>query len=553
MRAALAGALAVAALAGTAGSATAAWLTSGTGSASAKSRTMPAGNQPTATASARNVTVSWAQSSFAGGPAVSGYVVKRYDTSGSVQTIGSACTGTVSALTCTESDVPAGSWQYSVTPAQGNWRGAESSHSATVTVASPSLSFSSSTTVTALPSALDGSIANFASGQTISFRLDDPSTGTVLSGSATPSTIDSSDGATISVTIPSGTANGSHTVYAIGSGGDVAGAAITVNTTIPRTFTTTAWSVSDVSSGGTPVDASDPYVAAGGPFDFQVGFPTTFDTTHYIGLDMGGPLRAGDSTSNVKFNFDFEGNSTTACFYFDVRRISTGSVLATHGSAASPVACNSTASFDQTATALPEVTSTDIANDLEIRVYMTNSGANANLEDQGNVSGSDGSDSFTLYERQVVNQASGTATTTPWWPGAGGDGATTGSGWDTVFNASKYLGFTFPAYVPSGATAVSASFTHSYRSNSSGSITCWYFGVYQGATLLATHGSTSSPVSCNSSSTSWVTDTVSLPEINTVARANAITIRIYMKNSGSNASKRKTQEDLDTVQVDYTG
>src|SRR5207248_5322926 len=190
-RRALASALTLAALAIPAGSAAAAWVASGTGSTSAKSRTMPAGNQPTAAASARNVTVSWSQSSFSGGPAVSAYLVKRYDTSGNGQTIGSACSGTVSALTCTESDVPAGSWQYTVTPAQSNWRGAESAHSATLTVASPSLSFSSSTTVTALPTTLDGSIANFASGQTISFRLDNSSTGTVLSGSATPSTIGS--------------------------------------------------------------------------------------------------------------------------------------------------------------------------------------------------------------------------------------------------------------------------------------------------------------------------------------------------------------------------
>ena len=77
---------------------------------------MPAGNTPTATVSNRSVSVSWATSNLPGGAAVSSYVVKRYDTGGTVQTIGSACSGTVSALTCTEAAVPGGTWKYSVTP-----------------------------------------------------------------------------------------------------------------------------------------------------------------------------------------------------------------------------------------------------------------------------------------------------------------------------------------------------------------------------------------------------------------------------------------------------
>jgi hypothetical protein len=381
----------------------------------------------------------------------------------------------------------------------------------------------------------------------------------VLTGSATPSTIDSADSATISVTIPSGTANGSHTVYAIGSAGDVASAAITVNTVIARSFITSAWMVSDLSSG-TASDASDSYAATGGPNDFQSGFQTAFDTNRYLAFDLAGPLRSGDSISGVNFNFAYLGTDPTGttaastCFYFDVRRISTGTVLATHGSAASPVDCVSQLTFKATSTALPEVTSTDIANDVEIRVYMSDAATGITAEDQATVSGSDGSDSFTLYRTQLINRASGTSTTSPWSLNASGDGAvfTTGSGWDATFNASKYLKLTFPAYVPTGATAVSASFKHSYMSNTSGKNTCWYFEVYQGSTLLATHGSSASPVSCNSTS-SFATDTVSLPEINSVARANGIAIRIYMDNSGNNGNQRKTQDDLDTVQVNYTG
>ncbi len=68
-----------------------------------------------------------------------GYLVKRYNSStGVVQTILSACTGTITALSCVESSVPAGSWKYTVTPKIGtNWVGQESSQSGTVTVTPP--------------------------------------------------------------------------------------------------------------------------------------------------------------------------------------------------------------------------------------------------------------------------------------------------------------------------------------------------------------------------------------------------------------------------------
>ena len=124
----------------------------------------------------------------------------------------------------------------------------------------------------------------------------------------------------------------------------MASAAITVSVPVARTFTTPAWTVSDLSSGSAS-DASDPYAATGGPFDFQVGFQPTFATTRYLDFKYNDPLRAGFSTSGVNFNFAYDGSNTAGttaantCFYFEVRRISTGNVLATHGSAGSPVDC----------------------------------------------------------------------------------------------------------------------------------------------------------------------------------------------------------------------
>lgn len=538
----------------------AAWNHGSAGSGGAKAKTMPAGNQPTASVSNRDVAVSWTASTFAGGGSVSGYNIKRYDTNGNVQSIGSACSGTVSGLTCTESAVPAGTWKYSVTPRQGsNWSGAESPQSASATVQSPNLTFTSSTTIALLPAALSGNISNFISGQTVSFRLDDPNTGTALTGTITPSPVPSSGNATLTVTIPSGTSNGGHTVYAVGGQGDVAGAAITVSVPVARTFTTPAWTVTDLT--GASKDTSDPYAGAAGPFDFQTGFQPAFSTSRYLDFKFNGPLRSGQSTAGVNFKFDYVGTNaavnagSNTCFYFEVRRISTGAVVATHGSAGTPVDCANQFAFKQTSTSLPEVTNSDIANDLEVRVYMSIAdGAGWTSEDQATVSGSEGANAFTLDETQHVNQASGTPTTVPWSLNASGDGSvyTSNSTWDTTFNTAKHLNLTFPAYVPSSATGISATFKHSYKSNTSPDTTCWYFEVYNGATLLATHGSAATPVSCNSTA-SFVTDTVSLPEVDSVAKANNVVIRIYAKNSDATTSNRKTQHDLATVKIDYTG
>lgn len=125
--------VAVVCLLGTA-TASAAWLASGSGIAYSEAETAPAGNVPTASASGQDVTVSWGGSTFPGGGAISGYVVKRYNPSDQEQTVLSNCSGTVSGLSCTENQVPAGTWRYTVTPKHQNWTGSESAKSTGVTV-----------------------------------------------------------------------------------------------------------------------------------------------------------------------------------------------------------------------------------------------------------------------------------------------------------------------------------------------------------------------------------------------------------------------------------
>ncbi len=110
-----------------AGTAAAAWEPSGPGSSAARAKTLPASTdapqQPTA--AGQSVTVTWSAATFVEGGAVPGYVVRRYNGMTSVEdtSVQAACSGVVLALSCTETNVPIGSWKYTVTPALGaNWR-----------------------------------------------------------------------------------------------------------------------------------------------------------------------------------------------------------------------------------------------------------------------------------------------------------------------------------------------------------------------------------------------------------------------------------------------
>ncbi|MGZ8632187.1 MAG: hypothetical protein ACXWZF_14685 [Actinomycetota bacterium] len=227
-RTGIAVALAIAVISGP-GVAWAAWGSDGAGDAYGRAVSMPAGEMPSASVSGRNVSVSWTAATFPDSTPVDAYVVKRYNLADVAQSVGASCAGTIAALSCTEAAVPPGTWTYTVGPRHHAWLGAEGPESATVTVAAPSLTFGPPTTLATLPNALSGSVASFITGETIVFRLDDPVTGTVLSGSVTNSPIPFSGASSVSVTIPVLTSAGAHTVYAVGSGGSQASAAFTVS------------------------------------------------------------------------------------------------------------------------------------------------------------------------------------------------------------------------------------------------------------------------------------------------------------------------------------
>ena len=210
------------------GVAVASWAGGGSGSAWTKAVSAPAGSAPSGSVTGRNVTVSWSAARFPDNTAVNGYTVRRYNGGHVAQAVAASCDGTINALTCTEAAVPPGMWTYAVTPKQAQWTGIESADSAGVTVGSPSLALAPAT-LTTLPTTLNGSVADFITGETITFRLDDPSTGTVLSGTVTSTPIPTSGGSAVTVTVPVLTAAGAHTIYAVGNQGSQASKAITIN------------------------------------------------------------------------------------------------------------------------------------------------------------------------------------------------------------------------------------------------------------------------------------------------------------------------------------
>ena len=215
--------------------ASAQWTSPGAGRGYASADVAPIGTQPTISVSGRNVTVAWAASRFADGASVNAYRVARYDAvTNAAATVGSGCSGSIAALTCVENAVTPGTWYYRVTPKHQSWIGSEGPASATVTVATPTLTFASAVTITALPSVRTGTIASFITGETVTWRLDNPTTGIVLAGTIVPSPVPASGTSSISVTVPAGTSDGSHTVYAVGSSGSSVGSAsINVDTLPP--------------------------------------------------------------------------------------------------------------------------------------------------------------------------------------------------------------------------------------------------------------------------------------------------------------------------------
>ena len=210
--------------------ANASWRGQGTGDAAAGATSAPAGTTATATALASTVTVTW--TAPASGPTPTGYAITRAPAAGGagVTPVAGTCSSTVTVLTCTETATPTGSWKYAVRPVVQKWTGSAGTASATVTIGAPTLTLGTSS-FTALPGTSSGSVSGFGGSETVTLRLD-ATDGTALTTSPSAVTTTSGGLASVtSVTLPAGLTDGAHTVYAIGSAGSQASAAVTISGT----------------------------------------------------------------------------------------------------------------------------------------------------------------------------------------------------------------------------------------------------------------------------------------------------------------------------------
>lgn len=139
---------------------------------------LQAGSAPTATATNRNVTVTWTAGSTVGGRAATGYSVHRYASAsgGTAVPATGGCAGTIVALTCTEAGVPAGLWYYTVTPSLSLWVGNESARTAVSVNQAPTITTAASVTFTV------GAVASFTVSTTGFPAATISETGTLPSG-----------------------------------------------------------------------------------------------------------------------------------------------------------------------------------------------------------------------------------------------------------------------------------------------------------------------------------------------------------------------------------
>jgi hypothetical protein len=220
---------------------------------------------------------------------------------------------------------------------------------------------------------------------------------------------------------------GAATLFAISvvSGQRFSGAVFTDSQSLPnavgtkRIFSaehvTSGFDVRDA-SGGPEVDRSSQFAVAG---DLRTvttkAWAPGFSSSRYLQYDMSAPLPGGLSVSSPAFRLTFSSTgASTVCVYIEIRRISTDAVLATYGSSGSPAACVTGTTLTTLVQALPVVASTDLVDDLRVRVLGNEGGSGGMVVDEAVFTGSTSYVGFTTYPVRFTDAADGVRLTTPW-------------------------------------------------------------------------------------------------------------------------------------------
>jgi len=296
-----------------------------------------------------------------------------------------------------------------------------------------------------------------------------------------------------------------------------------------------------------------------------------YSATRFYQLDFNSPRPAGVPASSVNFNIKYAskggGGSGNACIYkIEVRRASDDSLLGTLDHSASPLCSTGTTYRVVNEDISSLVTTTDLANDLRIKIFGYETGGKAWNIEYATVTGTSYA-SWTLFEKSTTDQSTGAATTTPWTiataeaTGTATTSYTSASNWPAAATTTKYLQVTFDhPDLPAGAVVQSVTLKNVWRASSavtnSGTL-CNYFEVYNGATLVETHGGATQATaqSCDNSNVTWQTDNVTLSLVDTVAEANSMTIKFYYwiaPTCGGGGNPACVKSVTDQVQATFT-
>jgi hypothetical protein len=183
----------------------------------------------------------------------------------------------------------------------------------------------------------------------------------------------------------------------------------------PDERVTPAFEVGD-SSSGVQVESSSAFVAStDGLTTTTSSWSSAFAPDRYLEFDFNDSLASGIDISAATFDFTLaSGGSGQACYYFEVRSISSGAVLGTYGSPGSPAGCVSGPSLTSFSTPVPAVATTSVANDLRVRLFGRESGSAPVVIDLATVVGATAYQNFNLYPVMFRDAADTTQQVIPW-------------------------------------------------------------------------------------------------------------------------------------------